>query len=339
MTRKKTIIIAEAGVNHNGSIENAIKLIDEASRCGADIVKFQHTNPDLISPSAKKAKYQKQNSRKNETQKEMISKFHLDWNKSYKLLIERCKKRKIKFLTSAFSVQDYLLVKNLNLNFVKIPSGEIVNIELLEKISRSKKKILLSTGMATIQEIKNAFKILTKNCKKKQITLLHCVSEYPTPFHHVNLLSINYLRNFFKVDIGISDHSLGIEVPIAATALGAVVIEKHFTLSKKMPGPDHKASLEPKEFSEMVEKIRNIELSLGSLTKKPNDIEIKTSYLVRQSVHASKHIEAGERFTAENICLMRPNDGMSSKNLKKLYNKISKKNIFKYDPIKKDYFK
>jgi len=339
MTTRKTIIIAEAGVNHNGSIKNALKLIDEAAKCGADIVKFQHTNPELIAPQAKKADYQIQNSKKNESQKEMISNLHLDWTKSYKILIDRCRKKKIKFLTSAFSAKDYLSIKNLNLNFIKIPSGEIVNVELLEQISKSNKKIFLSTGMASIGEIKDALKILTKNFSKKQITLLHCVSEYPTPFHHANLLSINYMKNFFKVDVGISDHSIGIEVPIAATALGAVVIEKHFTLSKKMQGPDHKASLEPDEFSEMVLKIRNIEQARGKFIKKPNKKEIKTSHLVRQSLHASRDILAGEKFTPKNICLMRPNDGMPSKYLKKIYNKISKKNILKYDPIKKNFFK
>ena len=331
---KKVIIIAEAGVNHNGKIDLAIKLIDEAAKSGADFVKFQHTNPNLISPFAKKAKYQIDNTQNSQSQKSMISKLHLDWRKAYKILIKRCKLKKIKFLTSVFSSTDYLIVDKLKLDLIKIPSGEIVNTQLLETISKSNKKILLSTGMANIEEIKNALKILTRQHPLNRITLLHCVSEYPTNFKDVNLQSINYLRNKFKVDVGLSDHSLGIEVPIAAIAFGAKVIEKHFTLSKKMSGPDHKASLEPDEFSSMVSKIRNIEKAIGRFEKKPNKKEIITSHLVRQSIHANIDIDKGEKFNALNICLMRPNDGLHSSNLKSIIGKKAKKNFKKYDPIK-----
>jgi len=332
---KKIIIIAEAGVNHNGRVDNAIKLIDEAAKSGADYVKFQHTNPELISPIAQKASYQIKNTKNNESQKNMISKLHIkDWNKAYKILLNRCKLKKIKFLTSAFSSDDFLIVNRLKSDLIKIPSGEIVNTELLETISKSKKKILLSTGMANVGEIKNAINILTKYNPLKRITLLHCISEYPTSFENINLQSIRFLKKKFRIDIGFSDHSLDIEAPIAAVAIGATVIEKHFTLSKKMKGPDHKASLEPKEFSLMVAKIRNIEKAMGKYEKKPTKQELVTSYLVRQSIHAKTNIKKGEKFTSKNLYLMRPYDGLPASNLKKLYNKFSKKNFHKYDPIK-----
>jgi N,N'-diacetyllegionaminate synthase len=331
---KKTIIIAEAGVNHNGKIKYAIKLIDLAARSGADFIKFQHTNPDLICPTAKKAKYQIKNTKNKEGQKAMIEKLHLNWNKVYKILLKRCRIKKIKFLTTAFSLNDYREIEKLRLNFTKIASGEIVNTQLLEFISKSNNKILLSTGMATIKEIKYALKILTKKYSSKRITLLHCVSEYPTEYKDVNLKAMIFLKEKFKVNVGLSDHSLGIEVPLAAVALGAQVIEKHITLSKKMKGPDHKASLEPAEFSSMVSKIRNIEKAMGRFEKKPNKKELITSYLVRQSIHAKTDIAKGERFNSKNICLMRPYDGMPAYNLKKLFNKISKKKFHKYDPIK-----
>tara|TARA_B110000971_G_scaffold205572_1_gene228095 strand:+ start:3328 stop:4329 length:1002 start_codon:yes stop_codon:yes gene_type:complete len=332
--KNKSIIIAEAGVNHNGNLDLAIRLIDEAAKCGADFVKFQHTNPDLIAPYAKKAKYQIKNTQNNQSQKSMILKLHLDWEKAYKILMRRCKLKKIKFLTSAFSSKDHSVVNKLKLDLIKIPSGEIVNTQLLETISKSNKKILLSTGMANIKEIRNALKILTKKYPLRRITLLHCVSEYPTNFSDVNLQSINFLRKKFKVDVGLSDHSLGIEVPIAAIAFGAKVIEKHFTLSKKMDGPDHKASLEPNEFMSMVSKIRNIEQAIGRYEKKPNKKELITSNLVRQSIHASKEINKGDKFNLLNICLMRPNNGLDSSNLKSIIGKKAKKFFHKYEPIK-----
>ena len=332
--KNKSIIIAEAGVNHNGNLDLAIGLIDEAAKCGADFVKFQHTNPDLISPYAKKAKYQIKNTRNNQSQKSMILKLHLDWEKTYKILMKRCRLKKIKFLTSAFSSKDHSIVNKLKLDLIKIPSGEIVNTQLLETISKSNKKILLSTGMANVKEIKNALKILTKKYPLKRITLLHCVSDYPTNFSDVNLQSINFLRKKFKVDVGLSDHSLGIEVPIAAIAFGAKVIEKHFTLSKKMDGPDHKASLEPNEFMSMVSKIRNIEQAIGRYEKKPSKKELITSNLVRQSIHASQEINKGDKFNLLNISLMRPNNGLHPSNLKSIIGKKAKKNFHKYEPIK-----
>ena len=264
----------------------------------------------------------------------MIKKLHLNWKKVYKILIKRCNLKNIKFLTSAFGKDDFLIVNKLKSNLIKIPSGEIVNTQLLEEISKSKKKILLSTGMANLKEIKYALKILTKYHSLKRITLLHCISEYPTSFENSNLNSINFLKKKFRVEVGLSDHSLDIEVPIAAVAMGVTVIEKHFTLSKKMKGPDHKASLEPKEFKQMVSKIRNIEKAIGRFEKKPTKSELITRHLVRQSIHAKKNIQKGEKFTPKNISLMRPFDGLPSFKLKKLYNTVSKKKFQKYDPIK-----
>ena len=332
---KKTILIAEAGVNHNGKIKSAIKLIDKAASSGADYVKFQHTNPNLISKSAKKADYQIKNTKSDESQRDMIKKLHLNWKKAYPILLKRCKKKKIKFLTSVFSKKDYLWIKKYNLDYIKIPSGEIINTPLLEEISKSNKQIILSTGMANVQEITEALKVLSKKCDvKKKVTLMHCVTAYPTPYKDVNLLSIPYLRKKFKLNIGLSDHSLGIEVPISSISLGAKIIEKHFTLSKKLPGPDHSASLEPEEFKKMANCIRNVELSMGIKRKLPSKIELKTKKLVRQSIHATKDIKKGEKFSHLNIALMRPANGLKPKFYKKIIGTKSKKNYKFQDAIK-----
>ena len=335
MMRKKTIIIAEAGVNHNGKLNNAIKLIDVAAKSGADYIKFQHTNPNIISINAKKADYQIKNTKTEESQRKMIKKLHLNWQKAYPVLLKHCKKKKIKFLTSVFCKEDYLQIKKYNFEFIKIPSGEIVNTPLLEEISKSNKKIILSTGMATVKEISEALKILAKRCDiKKKVTLLHCVTAYPTPYKDANLLSITFLQKKFKLDVGLSDHSLGIEVPISSIPLGVRIIEKHFTLNKKLPGPDHLASLEPKELKKMQESIRNIELAMGKKLKKPNKSELKTKKLVRQSIHAIKDIKKGEKFTTSNIALMRPADGLKPKFFYKIIGKKSKKKYKFQDAIK-----
>jgi N,N'-diacetyllegionaminate synthase len=265
----------------------------------------------------------------------MIEKLHIDWKKAYPILLQRCKKKKIKFLTSTFSKKDYEKVKPYNLDYIKIPSGEIVNTPLLEAVSKSKKTILLSTGMSTVKDISKALNILNKKCNvKKRVILLHCVSNYPTQFKNVNLMSIPFLKKKFFLNVGLSDHSLGIEVSIAAVALGARVIEKHFTLNKKSFGPDHSSSLEPHELKNMIASIRNIELAIGKEEKIPNREEIETKKLVRQSVHAIKNIEKGEEFTKLNISLMRPNNGLNPDQLQKLIGKKSKKKFYSNDPIK-----
>ena len=264
----------------------------------------------------------------------MIEKLHLDWSKYYKKIIKRCKKKKIKFLTSAFSVQDYLKVKKLNMDFIKIPSGEIINDLLLKKVSSSKKKIILSTGMSTYDEILDAINILKKKSSKKNIILMHCVSDYPTKDGDINLNTILYLKNKFKIEVGFSDHSLGIDAPVAAVVLGAKIIEKHFTLSKKMQGPDHKASLNPNEFSQMVKKIRKIEKILGKKKKIITENEKKTKLLVRQSLHAIKNIKKGEKLTKYNIALMRPTGGAPPSKFNKFIGTRAKKRYFIYEQIK-----
>ncbi len=334
MMKKKTIIIAEAGVNHNGNVNIALKLIDKASLVGADYIKFQHTNPNLISPFAKKAKYQLNNTKNKNSQKKMIEKLHLNWSKYYGKIIKRCRQKKIKFLTSAFSVKDYLEVKNLNMDYIKIPSGEIINEPLLRKISFSKKKIILSTGMSSNNEILRAITILNKKILKKKITLMHCVSDYPTKNEDINLNTILHLQDQFKTEVGFSDHSLGIDAPAIAVALGAKIIEKHFTLSKKMSGPDHRASLDPKEFSMMVKKIRKIEKILGKKKKIITENEKKTKLLVRQSLHAIDKIKKGEKFTYKNIALMRPTGGAPPSKFEDFIGKKAKKKYFKYEQIK-----
>lgn len=264
---KKTIIIAEAGINHNGDLKRSLRLIDAAASAGADYIKFQHTNPNLISPHAKKASYQIEKFNKEKSQKKMIEKINFNWDQVYPILLNRCQAKKINFLTSAFSVKDFLKIKKLKLKFIKIPSGEIVNLPLLREISKTNKKILLSTGMAEVTEIQTAINILTKYNSKKRLILMHCVSDYPTKNKDINLNTINFLRDRFKIQVGFSDHTLGIDVPILSVALGVKVIEKHFTLSKKLIGPDHKVSLNPLEFKNMVNKIRETERILGKKKK------------------------------------------------------------------------
>lgn len=331
---KKIIIIAEAGINHNGNLNRSLRLIDAAASVGADYIKFQHTNPNLISPYARKASYQIEKSNKDKSQKKMIEKINFNWEKIYPILLKRCKVKKIKFLTSTFSVKDYLKIKRLKLEFIKIPSGEIVNLPLLKEISKSKKKILLSTGMSDVTEIKTAIKILTKNNSKKRLILMHCISDYPTKKKNVNLNTINFFKDKFKINVGFSDHTLGIEAPILSVALGVKVIEKHFTLSKKLIGPDHKVSLNPLEFKNMVKKIRETEQILGKKKKIITKYEKKTKKLVRQSIHAIKEIKKGDKFSEKNISLMRPFNGKHPKYFHGLLGRRSIKSYYKYEPIK-----
>ena len=269
MIKRKTLIIAEAGVNHNGKLNLAKKLIDLASSAGADVVKFQtFTASNLLTKNASKANYQKKLTNPKETQYEMIKKLELNF-KQHLSLISHCKKRKIEFLSSPFDLESIDMLINLKLKKIKIPSSEINNSQYLKHISKFKKDIIFSTGMSSLKDIKYTFDFLLKNgVKKKNLTILHCNSEYPTPYSDVNLNAIKTIKNKFDVKVGYSDHSVGIEVAIAAVALGAEVIEKHFTLDKKMHGPDHKASSDPKELYKLIKSIRNIENSLGKNQKK-----------------------------------------------------------------------
>ena len=307
-----TFIIAEAGVNHNGSVDIAKKLIDVASKAGANAVKFQTFKAtNLVSKNAPKAQYQKQTTDKNETQFEMIKKLELDID-AHKELISYCKQKNIMFLSTPFDHDSIQLLNELGLEIFKIPSGEITNLPYLRHIGKLNKNIILSTGMANIGEIEDAIDILVKSgTKKKNITILHANTQYPTPLEDVNLKAMVTIGKTFDIAYGYSDHTLGIEVDIAAVALGATIIEKHFTLDKTMQGPDHKASLEPHELKAMVSAIRNIELALGSGIKKPSKSEIPNKSIARKSIVAKIAIKKGEILTEKNITIKRPGNGIS----------------------------
>ena len=308
----RTLIIAEAGVNHNGDINIAKKLIDAAANAGVDYVKFQTFKAEnLVQKTAKKADYQVENTGNNDSQFEMLKKLELTYE-NHGILIEYCKTKNIKFLSTAFDFESIEFLKN-KLDFYKIPSGEITNLPYLEKVSKLKLPIVMSTGMANMQEVKDAFTILVKNgIKKTDITILHCNTEYPTPMKDVNLTAMLTIGKELDVEIGYSDHTLGIEIPIAAVALGAKVIEKHFTLDRTMEGPDHLASLEPNELKAMVTAIRNIELALGNGIKIPSKSEQKNIAIARKSIVASVNIKKGSIFTKSNISVKRPGTGISA---------------------------
>jgi len=328
-------IIAEAGVNHNGDIRIAKKLIDGAKLAGASAVKFQSFNAKkLASASAPKAKYQTKTTNAGESQLKMLQKLELS-PKNQKLLFDYCKKKKIMFLSSPFDEESIEFLHQLNLSIFKIPSGEITNLPYLEKIGSLKKKIILSTGMSTLKEIQNALKILIKaGTPKKNITLLHCTTEYPTPMAEVNLKAMLTLKKQFNIQIGYSDHTKGIEIPIAAAALGASVIEKHFTLDKNLEGPDHKASLEPTELLSMVKAIRNIEVALGNGIKKPSPSEIKNIQIARKSIVAKTKIKKGDLFTEKNLTTKRPGNGLSPMQWNRVIGQKAKKNFLEDEMIK-----
>jgi N,N'-diacetyllegionaminate synthase len=301
------IIIAEAGVNHNGSLQNAFKLIEAAKDAGADYVKFQTFKTELcISKDAPLAEYQKKTTEKVETQFDLVKKLELSEDTHFKL-IEKCKECGIKFLSTGFDIPSLNFLNSLGMDFFKVPSGEITNLPYLREIAKFKKQIVLSTGMTDIQEIKDALEVF----RGLDVTVLHCNTEYPTPMVDVNLKAMLTIQSELNVPIGYSDHTLGIEVPVAAVALGAKVIEKHFTLDKNMVGPDHKASLEPQELKAMVQAIRNIERALGSGVKKASPSESKNKAIARKSLVASIDIKAGEIFSADNITAKRPGTGIS----------------------------
>lgn len=307
---KKVFIIAEAGVNHNGDMEIAKKMIDAAVEAKVDAVKFQtFKSEDLVCKNVKKAEYQIKNTGKEESQFKMLKKLELDV-KSHEELLKYCNEKGIMFLSTPFDLSSIDLLDKLGLEIFKIPSGEITNYPYLKKIAELHKKVILSTGMSNIYEVEDAVKVLRENgCE--DITLLHCNTQYPTPFEDVNLNCMNTLSEKIKVDVGYSDHTVGIEVPIAAVAMGAKVIEKHFTLDKNMEGPDHKASLNPSELKEMVRCIRNIENALGSCIKEPTDSEKKNIEVVRKSIVAKQKIKKGEKLCDSNITCKRPGTGIS----------------------------
>ena len=303
-------VIAEAGVNHNGSLELAKKLVDAAKDAGADCVKFQtFVSKNIVSKNAVKAEYQKQQTEPEESQHDMLKKLELSFDEFVELN-EYCKSKSIEFMSTAFDFDSIDFLDSLEMGTWKIPSGDITNLPYLIKIAKLNKPVILSTGMSTMEDIRSAIKALKEN-GAAELTVLHCTTEYPTPFEDVNLRAMNTIKEEFGVKVGYSDHTKGIEVPIAAVALGAKVIEKHFTLDRTMEGPDHKASLEPNELKAMVDSIRHIELALGNGMKQPVESEKKNMAVARKSVIASKDIKAGEIFTENNLTVKRPGDGIS----------------------------
>ncbi len=311
---KKVLIIAEAGVNHNGQLDLAKKLIDAAVEAGSDLVKFQTFNAkELVSKSAKKAAYQIKNSSiSGESQLQMLQKLELS-QKEHKQLLKYCKLKNIQFFSTAFDLGSLEYLSQIGLEIVKIPSGELTNLPYLRKAATLFKKVIISTGMASIQEIQETLQVfLDSGISKQNIIILHCNTEYPTPMQDVNLLAMQHIKETFGVEVGYSDHTRGIEVPIAAVALGAVVIEKHFTLDRNMEGPDHKASLEPEEFKAMVTAIRNIELAIGGDgLKSPSHSEKKNISIARKSIVAATNIAKGTKFTPSNLTVKRPGTGIS----------------------------
>ena len=328
-----TTIIAEAGVNHNGDIDLAKKLVDVAVGAGADLIKFQTFKAsDLVTQYARKADYQIKTTSKNQSQFEMLKQLELT-EEMHESLILYCKKKNIEFFSSGFDKQSLNYLHSLNFNKFKVPSGELTNLPYLRHIGNFGKPLILSTGMATINEIEDALKVLEEvGMLRENITVLHCNTEYPTPMEDVNLKAMCTIRDSLKVNVGYSDHTLGTEVAVAAVALGATLIEKHLTLDRNMLGPDHKASLEPEEFSVMVRSIRNIEKSLGNGIKKPSQSEIKNRVIARKSLVALKPIKNGEVFTTENITVKRPGNGISPMFWDKIIGKVAIRN-FKTDEL------
>ena len=307
---KHVIIIAEAGVNHNGDINLAKKMVDAAKQAGVDYVKFQTFNPEkLVSRYAEKAEYQKETTGNSETQLEMLEKLTLT-NDNFKELKEYCDNIGIGFISTPFDLESIDFLEQLNMDFWKVPSGEVTNLPYLEKIAKTGRKVIMSTGMCDMNEIEAAIDVLEKN-GTSDIELLHCNTQYPTPFKDVNLNAMLEIKDVTGKAVGYSDHTVGIEVPIAAVGLGAGIIEKHFTLDKEMQGPDHKASVNPEELCTMVSCIRNIEDALGDKHKCITDSEVENKYVARKSIVALKNIKKGELLTEDNLTTKRPGTGIS----------------------------
>jgi N,N'-diacetyllegionaminate synthase len=307
-----TLIIAEAGVNHNGDLDLARRLVDVAAEAGADLVKFQTFSAErLATAQAAKADYQRQNTAAAESQHAMLRRLELD-AAAHEMLIEHCRSRGIGFFSTGFDVESVDLLARLGQRRFKIPSGEITNLPLLRHIGAFGLPLILSTGMATLEEVAAALKALEQaGTPRSLVTVLHCTTEYPAPMSDVNLRAMLAMRDAFGVSIGYSDHTNGIEVAIAAVALGATIIEKHFTTDRNLPGPDHKASLEPGELRAMVAAIRNIEVALGDGVKKPSPSEVKNRPIARKSLVAAVPIRAGEVLSAANLAVKRPGTGLS----------------------------
>jgi N,N'-diacetyllegionaminate synthase len=333
---KKVLIIAEAGVNHNGDILIAKKLIDAASYAKADYVKFQSFKADkLVSPMAKKAEYQSKNIGDNDDfQFNMLKKLELS-EEDHIELISYCKKKNIKFFSTAFDADGVQYLNSLKLDRFKIPSGELTNFPYLKAVAKTNLPVILSTGMASLEEVRDSINVLIKyGTSKDELTVLHCNTDYPTSMSDVNLKAMSSMAKSFGLNVGYSDHTLGIEVPIAAVSLGATVIEKHFTLDRSLAGPDHKASLEPEELKKMVESIRNIEEAIsGSGLKEPSKSELKNITIARKSIHLSKDLLSGSIITEQDIIPLRPGDGICAMNWEGIIGKKINKNLNKYTKL------
>ena len=332
---KRTLIIAEAGVNHNGDIAKAKALIDKGAEAGVDYVKFQTFKAgNLVTKQAKRAAYQDKNTQDNDSQYEMLKKLELS-QAVHQELIDYCAQKGVQFLSTGFDFESLEFLAGLGITIAKVPSGEITNLPYLRKVATLFPEVILSTGMATISEIKDAVKVLTDNgVSKDKITVLHCNTEYPTPMEDVNLKAMLHIQRELGVSVGYSDHTLGIEVPIAAVALGATVIEKHFTLDKTLPGPDHKASLEPEELKAMVMAIRNVEKAIGgSGLKEVSKSEVKNKPIARKSIVATKTIKKGDLFSVENLTVKRPGTGISPMQWDEVIGKTAKKDFEEDDLI------
>ncbi len=331
----RTYVIAEAGVNHNGNLNLALKLVDKAKKIKADCVKFQLFKHDnLATRYAPQAAYQKKNTKKKQTQLELLKKLELKYE-YLKKIKKYCQNKKIDFLLSIFSADELNIIRNLNLKTIKLPSGEINNVPLLKGIAKLRMNVILSTGMANIKEIAFALNILKKNgLRKDKISVLQCTTDYPTKIEDVNLKSMITIKQKFKINIGLSDHTVGNESSIAAVALGAKIIEKHLTLDNKMNGPDHKASLNPQKFKELISSIRNVETILGTGKKIPTKSELKNKKIVRKSIVAKLSIKKGEKFSNQNIACKRPEGGISPSMWEKIIGKKAKKNFSPDDLIK-----
>jgi N-acetylneuraminate synthase len=338
--KDRVLIIAEAGVNHNGLIDYALKLVDAASNSGADYVKFQTFKAEkLVSKEALKAEYQKRNTgNESASQLEMLRKLELT-PEMHLQLISYCKSKGVKFLSSPFDIEsaDFLLA--VGLEIFKIPSGEITNIPFLKHIGSFNKNIILSTGMSTLEEVEFALNSITQaGTPIEKITVLQCNTEYPTPYKDVNLMAMQTMRKTLGVKVGYSDHTEGIEIPIAAVALGAKVIEKHFTLDRNMEGPDHKASLEPDELKQMVRAIRNVENSLGDGIKKPSESEQKNITIARKSLHYSRNLMKGSILTKNDVTIKRPGNGIPPVKIDTIIGQRLLNNVFEDTIIKPEDF-
>lgn len=328
----KTFVIAEAGVNHNGDIKLAKKLIDAAKSAGADAVKFQTFKAEnLVSKVARKADYQKQSTGSDESQLEMIKKLELSFN-DFQELKKYCVEKELLFLSTPFDLDSIDFLEGLEIPIYKVPSGEITNLPYLIKIAQMGKSVIMSTGMSDLDEVGFALEVLRKN-GAGTITLLHCNTQYPTPFEDANIKAMLTLKQRFGVAVGYSDHTTGIEAPIAAVALGAEVIEKHFTLDKNMDGPDHKSSLNPQELKDMVKSIRNIEVALGDGIKRPSESETPNKEVARKSIVARRNIFTGEIFAEDNLTVKRPGSGISPLKWYEVLGKKAKRDFYEDELI------